>query len=53
MMFMPLSSHTARVPVGGGTLSMSQPTRGGKEHCGPVPTGTLDATAANRASGLD
>jgi len=49
---MPLSSHTARVPVGGGTLSASQP-EGGKEHYGPVPTGTLDATAANRASGLD
>ncbi|WP_405781074.1 IS110 family transposase [Streptomyces sp. NBC_01378] len=49
---MPLSSHTARVSVGGGTLSVSQP-KGGKEHCGPVPTDTLDATAANRASGLD
>lgn len=50
--FMPLSSHTARVSAGGGTLSVSQP-EGGKEHCGPVPTDTLDATAADRASGLD
>jgi hypothetical protein len=50
---MPLSSHTARVPVSGGTLSVSQPARGGKKHCGPVPTGTLDATAADRAPGLD
>lgn len=49
---MPLSSHTARVSAGGGTLSVSQP-KGGKEHCGPVPTDTLDATAADRASGLD
>ncbi|SOE59590.1 hypothetical protein SAMN05446589_1561 [Streptomyces sp. OV198] len=26
---------------------------GGKGHCGPVPTDTLDATAADRASGPD
>jgi Transposase len=26
---------------------------GGKGHCGPVPTDTLDATAADHASGLD
>ncbi|MFJ9373917.1 transposase [Streptomyces sp. NPDC101455] len=38
--------------AGGGTLSVSQP-EGGKEHCGPVPTDTLDATAADRASGVD
>ncbi|MGI5193322.1 hypothetical protein ACQEVY_06715 [Streptomyces sp. CA-288835] len=49
---MPLSSHTARVPDGGGTLEKSQPG-GGKEQVEPVPSGTLDATAANRASGID
>src|SRR5690242_14622910 len=49
---MPLSSHTAWVSAGGGTLSESQPM-GGKGHCGPVPTDTLDATAADRASGPD
>lgn len=37
---MPLSSHTAWVPDGGGTLSMSQP-ESGKELCEPVPSGTL------------
>lgn len=49
---MPLSSHTARVSAGAGTLSVSQP-EGGKEHCGPMPADTLDATAADRASGVD
>ncbi|WP_345124429.1 hypothetical protein [Streptomyces chiangmaiensis] len=49
---MPLSGHTAWVPAGGGTLRTSQP-EGGKEQVEPVPTGTLDATAANRASGID
>lgn len=49
---MPLSSHTAWVSAGGGTLSVSQP-EGGKEHCGPVPTDILDATAADRASAVD
>ena len=36
---MPLSSHTARVPAGGGTLWKSQPG-GGKGHtdpCRPAP----------------
>ncbi len=49
---MPLSSHTARVPDGGGTLIMSQP-EGGMGQREPVPTGTLNATAADRASGVD
>lgn len=38
--FMPLSSHTARVPVGGGTLIMSQPRRaawGNASPCRPAP----------------
>ncbi|MFE9824300.1 hypothetical protein ACFYSH_19550 [Streptomyces sp. NPDC005791] len=39
MAFTPLSSHTARVSAGDGTLSMSRP-EGGKEHCGLVPADT-------------
>ncbi|GAB3168969.1 hypothetical protein GCM10027162_07260 [Streptomyces incanus] len=44
------TEFSARVSAGGGTLSVSRP-EGGKEHYGPVPTNTLDATAADRASG--
>src|SRR5690242_3345222 len=49
----PLSSHTARVPASSGQLITSQPELGGMRSCEPILTGTLDATAADRASGSD